>query len=41
MSDVLNVPLSQWRQDEEIKIFNEAVSQFFEKELKPHVEDWR
>mgnify|MGYP000271226424 CR=1 FL=1 len=41
MSDVLNVPLSPWRQDEEIKIFNEAVSQFFEKELKPHVEDWR
>jgi len=41
MSDVLNVSPSQWRQDEEIKIFSDAVAQFFEKELKPHVESWR
>ena len=41
MPDVLDVPLSEWRQDEEIKIFNDAVEQFFVKELKPHVEEWR
>ncbi|MGB2073659.1 MAG: acyl-CoA dehydrogenase family protein, partial [Henriciella sp.] len=41
MQDVLNVPKSSWRQDEEISIFSEAVGQFFENELKPHVEEWR
>lgn len=41
MQNVLNVPLSNWRQDDEISIFSDAVGQFFEKELKPHVEDWR
>ena len=41
MQNVLNVPLSNWRRDDEISIFSDAVGQFFEKELKPHVEDWR
>lgn len=41
MSDVLNTAPATWRQDEEIKIFESAVAQFFEKELKPHVEAWR
>ena len=41
MSDVLDVPKSNWRQDEEIQIFSDAVSGFFDKELKPNVEDWR
>ena len=41
MQNVLKVPLSNWRQDDEISIFSDAVGQFFEKELKPHVEDWR
>ena len=41
MQDVLNVPPSKWRQDEEISIFSDAVGQFFERECKPHVEDWR
>jgi len=41
MSDVLEVPKSKWRQDEEIQIFSDAVATFFEKELKPNVESWR
>lgn len=41
MSDVLNTAPATWRQDEEIKIFESAVAQFFEKELKPYVEAWR
>ena len=41
MSDVLNTAPATWRQDEEIKIFESAVAQFFERELKPHVEAWR
>jgi len=41
LQNVLNVPLSNWRRDDEISIFSDAVGQFFEKELKPHVEDWR
>ena len=41
MSEVLDVPKSNWRQDEEIQIFSDAVATFFDKELKPHVESWR
>lgn len=41
MQDVLNVPPSTWRQDEEIQIFSDAVGQFFEKECQPHVPAWR
>ena len=41
MQNVLDLPPPAWREDEEIKIFNEAVGQFFEKELKPDVESWR
>jgi acyl-CoA dehydrogenase len=41
MSEVLDVPKSNWRQDEEIQIFGDAVATFFDKELKPHVESWR
>ena len=41
MQDVLNVPPAKWRDDEEISIFSDAVGQFFERECKPHVEDWR
>ena len=41
MQDVLNVPPSPWRQDEEISIFGEAVGQFFERECAPHVAAWR
>jgi len=41
MSEVLDVPKSNWRRDEEIQIFNDAVATFFDKELKPHVESWR
>ncbi len=37
----LNVPPSPWRGDDEISIFSDAVGQFFERECKPHVEDWR
>lgn len=41
MQDVLDVAPAKWRQDEEISIFSDAVGQFFERECKPHVEDWR
>ena len=41
MQDVLNVPPAKWRDDEEISIFSDAVGQFFERECKPHVEEWR
>ena len=41
MQNVLDVPPAKWRQDEEISIFSDAVGQFFERECKPHVEDWR
>ncbi|RIJ24387.1 acyl-CoA dehydrogenase [Henriciella barbarensis] len=41
MQDVLNVPPAKWREDEEISIFSDAVGQFFERECKPHVEEWR
>ena len=41
MQDVLNVAPAKWRQDEEISIFSDAVGQFFERECKPHVEEWR
>jgi acyl-CoA dehydrogenase len=37
----LDVPQPEWRRDEEIAIFSDAVGQFFERECKPHVEDWR
>jgi acyl-CoA dehydrogenase len=37
----LSVPPSPWRADDEISIFSDAVGQFFERECKPHVEDWR
>ncbi|MEL7453392.1 MAG: acyl-CoA dehydrogenase family protein, partial [Pseudomonadota bacterium] len=41
MQSSLDVSPSPWRQDEEISIFSDAVRQFFDKELKPHVESWR
>ena len=41
MQDVLNVPPAKWRDDEEISIFSDAVGLFFERECKPHVEEWR
>ncbi len=37
----LDVPKSTWRDDEELDMFSDSVAQFFEKECKPHVEDWR
>ena len=37
----LDVPQPEWRRDEEIAIFSDAVGQFFERECKPHVEAWR
>ncbi|MGH1421704.1 MAG: acyl-CoA dehydrogenase family protein [Hyphomonas sp.] len=37
----LDVPKANWRDDEELEMFSDAVGQFFEKECKPHVEDWR
>jgi acyl-CoA dehydrogenase len=37
----LNVPKSNWRNDEEMDIFSDAVGQFFEKECAPHVPAWR
>ena len=37
----LNVPKSNWRNDEEMDIFSDAVAQFFEKECAPHVPAWR
>lgn len=37
----LNVPLANWRDDEEMTIFSDAVGQFFERECAPHMEDWR
>ncbi|MEL6663273.1 MAG: acyl-CoA dehydrogenase family protein [Pseudomonadota bacterium] len=37
----LDVKQPDWRRDEEIAIFSDAVGQFFERECKPHVEDWR
>ncbi|MEQ8300412.1 MAG: acyl-CoA dehydrogenase family protein [Hyphomonas sp.] len=37
----LNVPKSNWRNDEEMDIFSDAVGQFFEKECAPHVPEWR
>ncbi len=41
IANVLNVPPAQWRQDEEITLFSEAVSQFFQRECVPHVDEWR
>ncbi|MEL6828477.1 MAG: acyl-CoA dehydrogenase family protein, partial [Pseudomonadota bacterium] len=37
----LDVPTANWRDDEEISMFSDAVGQFFEKECQPHVQDWR
>lgn len=37
----LDVPHSKWREDSEMDMFHDAVGQFFEKECKPHVENWR
>ncbi len=37
----LSVPKAQWRRDEELDIFADAVGQFFEKECAPHVQAWR
>ncbi|MEL6568307.1 MAG: acyl-CoA dehydrogenase family protein [Pseudomonadota bacterium] len=37
----LDVKQPEWRSDDEISIFSDAVGQFFERECKPHVEDWR
>ena len=37
----LDVKAPDWRQDEEIQIFSDAVGQFFEKECQPHVQEWR
>ena len=37
----LNVPPSNWRDDDEMNIFSDAVGQFFERECQPHVQDWR
>ena len=37
----LDVPKANWRDDEELDIFSDAVGQFFEKECQPHVEEWR
>ena len=37
----LDVPKANWRQDEELEIFSDAVGQFFEKECVPHVPQWR
>lgn len=41
MQSVLNVPTAEWRHDEELSIFSDAVERFIKNELKPHVEDWR
>ena len=35
------MPKSNWRNDEEMDIFSDAVGQFFEKECAPHVPAWR
>lgn len=37
----LDVPKANWRDDPELDMFSDSVAQFFEKECKPHVEDWR
>ena len=37
----LDVPKANWRDDEELDIFSDAVAQFMEKECKPHIEKWR
>lgn len=37
----LNVPHANWRNDEEMNIFSDAVGQFFARECQPHVQDWR
>lgn len=37
----LDVPKANWRDDAELDMFSDSVAQFFEKECKPHVEDWR
>ncbi|MEM1106668.1 MAG: acyl-CoA dehydrogenase family protein [Pseudomonadota bacterium] len=37
----LDVKMPEWRKDEEIAIFSDAVGQFFERECQPHVEGWR
>ena len=37
----LDVQKANWRDDEELDIFSDAVSQFMEKECTPHVEKWR
>jgi len=37
----LDVPKANWRADEEMDMFSDAVASFMEKECKPHVEKWR
>jgi len=37
----LDVPHANWRNDDEMNIFSDAVGQFFERECQPHVQDWR
>ena len=37
----LDVPKANWRDDEELDIFSDAVGQFFEKECAPQVPEWR
>ncbi|MEM6627307.1 MAG: acyl-CoA dehydrogenase family protein [Pseudomonadota bacterium] len=36
----LNTPTPNWRKDEDMAIFTDAVGQFFERECIPHVETW-
>ncbi len=37
----LDIQQPDWRREEEIAIFSDAVGQFFERECAPHVGDWR
>lgn len=37
----LDVQQPDWRREEEITIFSDAVGQFFERECAPHTEEWR
>lgn len=38
--NVLDVPKAAWRQDEEIVLFEDLLSKFFENECEPHVDAW-
>lgn len=41
LTSPLDIKPANWRQDDEISIFSDAVAQFFERECVPHVQDWR